>query len=648
MNRVLLITLLFIVSQIQMFGQPNDEAKEKFTFPFHQNDMKWESYKNTDERLAALQIPQNVLNEISTENLINVCFEFPYLFDFYACDNQHQGLECLRKEFNGFQELYTRPDVAKVLINRYRELPSKFDNFSVLNHIERGNVRLRSFILLSMLSEKSILNLLYKEQEKVFMRVADSCYNVMLHDSVIYGKSLCTMAQMLNENIVSKSMKRNMSTSSLEYYQGGYFQQATRETPKGNVIVGELVTEDLDNATKLSLNNYVVSSYGLIPDSSATRAYNCHGYAWHMYENHLSDPVVFYNNMFDVSDGEASYWNDGSYVEVSDETHATKVSYTNRSHSAVRLNSYLYKSKWGILPLVRHSPTNVPSSYGVPSKYYQNATWISGPKLFNYTGTYTLKNFPVGGSVNWRINGSASIISGQDSTTLVVSKNGDGFLNVYADIIYAGTIIRTCSMLNIGVGTPSISLLVYPVSYDGNQGYWNFSYSGNRIEFDSILNNSYSRYEFYLYRDVNGTWVELTHNNNFSGGTFSPMTTLPGWYKLKIRGINIYGYSPWWETFVEARQNISRNVLNLHYDPTSDQVYIKVVLDDESFENLDKKQGANETNIHIQLWCDTNLIKSYDIRQSEGQISMSGLNAGIYFLKAFIGDEVYSAKFVKR
>ena len=78
-----------------MFGQPNDEAKEKFTFPFHQSDMKWKSYKNTDERLAALQIPQNVLNEISTENLINVCFEFPYLFDFYACDNQHQGLECL-------------------------------------------------------------------------------------------------------------------------------------------------------------------------------------------------------------------------------------------------------------------------------------------------------------------------------------------------------------------------------------------------------------------------------------------------------------------------------------------------------------------------------------------------------------------------
>ena len=32
----------------------------------------------------------------------------------------------------------------------------------------------------------------------------------------------------------------------------------------------------------------------------------------------------------------------------------------------------------------------------------------------------------------------------------------------------------------------------------------------------------------------------------------------------------------------------------------------------------------------------------------EGQISMSGLNDGIYFLKVFIGGEVYSAKFVKR
>lgn len=497
-----------------------------------------------------------------------------------------------------------------------------------------------------MLSEKSILQTLNNEQTKEFSFIADSCYNVMLRDSATFGKSLCNKAKLLKENITSKSVNRN--SLSFEYYQGGYFQQATRNTPKGTVIVGELVSEDLDNETKLNLANYVMSSYGLTPDSSATRAYNCHGYAWHMYENHLNDPVVTYDNMFDVSDGEATYWNDGSYVEVSDESHATKVSYTNRSHSAVRLNSNLYKSKWGVLPLVKHSPNNVPISYGVPMKYYQNATWISGPKSLNNTGTYTLNNFPVGGSVNWRITGSVSISSGQNSTTLVVSKIRDGLANIYADITYAGVIIRTCSIQNIGVGTPPISLFVYPTSYDGNQGYWDFSHFGNRIDIDPILNNSYSHYEFYLYRDVNGTWVEVTHNSNFSGGIFSPTTTLPGLYKLKIRGINNYGYSSWWETFVEARQNTSRNVLNLHYDSTLDQVYIKIELDGESLEEIEKKLVANEMKIHIQLWFDTTLIKSYVIKHPEGQISMSGLNDGIYFLKVFIGGEVYSAKFVKR
>lgn len=146
MSRIFLIAI-FVVSQIQMFGQPNDGAKEEYTIPFHQNDIKWNSYRNTDERLAALQIPQDVLNKISTDNLIDVCFDFPYLFDFYAYDNQYQGFECLKKEFNGFQELLTRPDVAKVLINRYRELPSKVKTFSVLNHIERGNIRLKTYIL---------------------------------------------------------------------------------------------------------------------------------------------------------------------------------------------------------------------------------------------------------------------------------------------------------------------------------------------------------------------------------------------------------------------------------------------------------------------------------------------------------------------
>jgi hypothetical protein len=42
------------------------------------------------------------------------------------------------------------------------------------------------------------------------------------------------------------------------------------------------------------------------------------------------------------------------------------------------------------------------------------------------------------------------------------------------------------------------------------------------------------------------------------------------------------------------------------------------------------------------------VLSLHQKKYKSGKGSMSGLNAGIYFLKAFIGDEVYSAKFVKR
>ena len=108
--------------------------------------------------------------------------------------------------------------------------------------------------------------------------------------------------------------------------------------------------------------------------------YNCHTYALHTLDGEGSN--VWIGVGVYLSD---VYWVDGSYKEVS-ESQAQKVSYTG-NHTAERLNSTWYQSKWGSLALVKHHPNDVPLDY-LPSstkKYYAKlpVITISGPTSVN-------------------------------------------------------------------------------------------------------------------------------------------------------------------------------------------------------------------------------------------------------------------------
>ena len=57
----------------------SDDVNTSFKFPFSQGDAKWKGFKTPQERIAALQIPDNSLSLISTEDLLLICLDFPYL-----------------------------------------------------------------------------------------------------------------------------------------------------------------------------------------------------------------------------------------------------------------------------------------------------------------------------------------------------------------------------------------------------------------------------------------------------------------------------------------------------------------------------------------------------------------------------------------
>ena len=135
-----------------------------------------------------------------------------------------------------------------------------------------------------------------------------------------------------------------------------------------------------------------VANFGATYLQDPTWTYNCHGYAWHMKPNNAS--AVWIGRS--LSTAHNIYWHstNGGYVEVA-ESSATHVDYDSPpkdplnpgNHSAIRESQYLYVSKWGQGPLVRHAPyATLPQFKPLEQKKFYART--------SYTVTFNMNGAP--------------------------------------------------------------------------------------------------------------------------------------------------------------------------------------------------------------------------------------------------------------
>jgi hypothetical protein len=134
-------------------------------------------------------------------------------------------------------------------------------------------------------------------------------------------------------------------------------------TPKGSAVSATKVTSELTPAQVTAGNQYVATTYPqAVRETNATKLYNCHSYAW--YSQSTS------NNIWINSPGDDKYWLDKSYLLISTVNgglsipttvaNGSKVSYKLADHSAIKVSSTQYRSKWGSLPRMLHKPGYCP------------------------------------------------------------------------------------------------------------------------------------------------------------------------------------------------------------------------------------------------------------------------------------------------
>ena len=155
-----------LISLISMYSYAQVSNDISFKFPIHPKDSVWNKL-SVSERIQQLQMPDSVIYKISTEELLNVSLDFPYLFDIFFADNYQEGFESLVKEFNGFQELMTRADLLGVVFHKLVEMSLDLPGIEKLSNIERGNSSLKWFVLEMILAQDVMIDMINNDYLKL-------------------------------------------------------------------------------------------------------------------------------------------------------------------------------------------------------------------------------------------------------------------------------------------------------------------------------------------------------------------------------------------------------------------------------------------------------------------------------------------------
>ncbi len=89
--------------------------QEEWNYPISPDMEEWKdlSYK---QALAVCNMPQNLLETISTQELVQLALKYPFLVDMYLYDSIEKGLKYLCLKSNIINELYNRDDVGTYLL----------------------------------------------------------------------------------------------------------------------------------------------------------------------------------------------------------------------------------------------------------------------------------------------------------------------------------------------------------------------------------------------------------------------------------------------------------------------------------------------------------------------------------------------------
>lgn len=398
-----------------------------------------------------------------------------------------------------------------------------------------------------------------------------------------------------------------------------YGQSATTiYTPKGSSLTAYNNMPYMSNEEKDYWSWYVSYYYPNATEvsyRSATRNYNCHGYAWRVSEGGSQVWIGLAGYDPDPEDVEDIYWDDGSYVETT-EANASKISYYLGNHSAIQTATQgIYISKWDYRCLMQHARDYGPAAYQMGyRKYYRLNPYVTGSstELCETVERTFSSNMAISGSTySWtKDNSYLDYVSGAGTTGYRVEAKND--VDGYA-------------WLRLQITTPSGEIAYTPYHY-----VWVGKPLPSIVGPDEI--DCYSP-EWYFVDNDSRQWSDFQWSTDYNMEIISTTTG----YKAEAQGLD-EGYG---QIFVEVTNDCGSNENRLVVyvncskfllspNPASDNVKVTVTKPESAFLSTDNKITGN---YNLDIYDLNGVLYKSEIKSGkEFTFNVSNLKDGSYLV----------------
>jgi len=98
------------------------KAADAYVFPVRPGIAEWAALRSYTEKVQVCQIPEHLLERMSTRGLVETCLHYPLLLVLVTSNSPADGIEYLLSSFNGLQALLQRNDAGLALLEYYQTM----------------------------------------------------------------------------------------------------------------------------------------------------------------------------------------------------------------------------------------------------------------------------------------------------------------------------------------------------------------------------------------------------------------------------------------------------------------------------------------------------------------------------------------------
>lgn len=124
---VLLLAVLLIATQLQIVFasseftlKKNYNISDPYEYPVTTDSQQWSSFTTTSQMFSACEVPEDIVEKMSTEALLQTVLDYPMLITVLVQNDQAAKYDMLLEYNAAFRELITRQDAEDVIAKQYQ------------------------------------------------------------------------------------------------------------------------------------------------------------------------------------------------------------------------------------------------------------------------------------------------------------------------------------------------------------------------------------------------------------------------------------------------------------------------------------------------------------------------------------------------